>query len=414
MKDLEFTVEDYLETLVGLRTDEKFKIDRSDINFVGSIGRQVFKGIGLTDRQHTVIKEKLMSYRKQFNEYGYTELENNLDNLRIPVRNIDRSRWIKIVNSLGNDSVYESHASPFIAVRFSFQKKLISALEHLNTKLQTKPYHYDKLNKIQYYEYNERNLYEIVTAFKDKNFELDETVESLYQKISSFKEEDVVPGIFNYEIKNLNATATKMIEDELGKPNKDNILLYKDRTFKYGLHRVDHVQNDNSLEARIAHRRTPSVQVSKDTYHMDTLLLALENLKRYPILVIVPSTMCYDAVVSTHSYIKNLIPSNEISVTFRMDNQGEGIEFNKYIKRECINNLVDTDTKIVYNLDTKVPKPLINSGWKPSTILVVGSTGLTSTRKVLDLYPGVDLTVYHIDGNSPGYSRYMRRDMESI
>jgi hypothetical protein len=413
MKDLDYTVEDYLETLVGLRTDEKFEIDRSDQNFVRSIGRQVFKGVSLTDRQCDAVKEKLIKYEDQFISNGYASLKNNLDRLRFPVREIDRSRWIKIVDDAENIILSSEEKGPWIAVRFSFQKKLISAIEEIRRKLEDSP-KYNAITKVQYFEYNERNLYEIVTAFKDKNFVLDEQVLTLYQSISKFTKEDSVPGIFNYKIKNLHPNGVKMLVDEIGEPTQNNLLLYKDRSYKYGLHCVENLECNNSLESKIAHRSTPAVQVNKSRYSVDDLVLALENLKRFPILVIVPSTTCYDAVVSTHEYVKNLIDPAEVSVTFRMDNHDEGIDFNKYIKREKINNKVDKHTKIVYNLDNKVPKPVVNSGWTPNTILIVGTTGLTSTRKVLDLYPGVDLMLYHIDGESPGYSRYMRREMDLI
>ena len=56
MNNLENTVEDYLERLVGLQDDNvKYTLDSSDISILRSIGRQVFKGIALTDRQHELV-----------------------------------------------------------------------------------------------------------------------------------------------------------------------------------------------------------------------------------------------------------------------------------------------------------------------------------------------------------------------
>ena len=61
MNNLENTVEDYLERLVGLQDDNvKYTLDSSDISILRSIGRQVFKGIALTDRQHELVKNKLI------------------------------------------------------------------------------------------------------------------------------------------------------------------------------------------------------------------------------------------------------------------------------------------------------------------------------------------------------------------
>lgn len=412
MKDLNYNVEDYLETIAGLRTNEKFNIDRSDVSFIGSIARQVFKGTGLTDRQHTAIKEKLLKYENELIKHEYLYLKENLEKFRMPLRSIDRSRWIKLVDN-PDDIVYEASSNPWIAVRFSFQKNLISAIEELRKKLDEQPV-YDKIKKIQYFEYNERNLYEIVNAFKNKNFEIDEQLLEAYEKILKFTEEDSIPGVYNYKIKNLHPNGKNLIVKELGPPNEDNILLYKDRSIKYGLKAVDNIVNDNSLECKIACRKNVSVLLDKDIYAIDTVLLSLEKLKRLPLLILVPSTTPYDSIVTIHNYIKNLISSSDVSVSFRMDNQNEGINFNQYIKREKINNKVDSNTKIVYNLDTKVPKPLINSNWTPGTILVAGTTSFNSTRKVLDMYPGVDLIIHYGEEKSPGYLRYMRREMDSI
>ena len=47
------------------------------------------------------------------------------------------------------------------------------------------------------------------------------------------------------------------------------------------------------------------------------------------------------------------------SVLFRLDNDADGAEFNQYIKRNNLNNLVDNNTKIVYISNNKIPKPML-------------------------------------------------------
>ena len=55
------TIEDCLETLVGLvdETTGQHVIDNNDYSILTSIGRQVFRGIALTDRQYEVVKSKI-------------------------------------------------------------------------------------------------------------------------------------------------------------------------------------------------------------------------------------------------------------------------------------------------------------------------------------------------------------------
>ena len=201
------TVEDYIEILANIQTvgqDITFKIVSSDYNLVNSLARQTVKGTPFTDRQCELAKKKITEYQDQFESVGISV--SDLTNLRMPLREIDRSRWIKIVEHQGSDRVYEADSAPFIAVRFTFQKKLISAIEQLSRAVTEKP-SYDRENKIHYFPYSERSLWEIVEAFKDKNFELDENTQSVYDKISQFNANDHVPGIYNYELKNIPDTA---------------------------------------------------------------------------------------------------------------------------------------------------------------------------------------------------------------
>ena len=398
------TVEDYIEVLAGVQSGgDSINLDKSDYNLIGSLARQTFKGIPYTDRQCDLAKNKIIYYKDQLNLTDFTV--NDLDKLRMPLREIDRSRWIKLEETSQGES---------IAVRFTFQKKLISALE----KLSIKPYHYDKVRKIQYFLYSEKSLFDVVNAFKDRNFDIDPGVQDAYDKINLFNKEETVPGLYNYKLKNLPESATKLIIEELGNPSQNNVMLYKDRSLKYGIN-VTYTGETNSLESRIATRKEPNISLDSNTINVDTLLLALENLKRHKLMVLVASgdnNSCYDDVVQVHEYIKNLIQPSEVSVSFRLDNVSDGLEFNRYIRREGINNKVDNNTKVVYNLNNKLPKPLYNSNWIPDAIILLNSNGYIATRKVLDCYPNVDLII-HLNNPSmvAGYGAYyMKRGIHKI
>jgi hypothetical protein len=143
--------------------------------------------------------------------------------------------------------------------------------------------------------------------------------------------------------------------------------------------------------------------------------LSLENLQRFPVLILVPQLSCHDIIVTVQEYIRNLIPPEDVSVVFRLDNMGEGILFNSYIKDQHLNNKVDSNTKIVYSLDNKIPKPLLTSSWSPQTIIVYGnSSGYVNTRKVLDCFSDKDLILYYGDQVGAGRSQYYRREFDKI
>ena len=92
------TIEDCLEALVGLVdiTDVPFKVQSEDYTILSSIARQVFNGTAFTDRQYNVVKLKLTtSYSDQFASIDNFYMA--LDTLRMPLRQIDRSHWVKVV-----------------------------------------------------------------------------------------------------------------------------------------------------------------------------------------------------------------------------------------------------------------------------------------------------------------------------
>ena len=312
------TVEDYIEVLAGVQSGgDSINLEKSDYNLISSLARQTFKGIAYTDRQFGLAKNKIVYYKDQLNLTEF--VVNDLDNLRMPLREIDRSRWIRLETTNKGES---------ISVRFTFQKKLISALE----KLSSRPYHYDKVKKIQYFDYSEKTLFDIVNAFKDRNFVIEPRVQDIYDKIELFNKEETVPGVYNYKLKNLPESGAKLIVNELGEPSSDNVMFYKDRSLKYGID-VEYAGETNSLEARIATRRESNISLDSTTIKIDTVLLALENLKRHKLLLLVASgddNSTYDDVVQLHEYIKNLIQPSEVSVSFRLDNVSDGLEFNTH------------------------------------------------------------------------------------
>ena len=117
------TIEDCLELLVGFQTAPKgmFTIKKEDYNILTSIGRQVVRGIGLTDRQHELLKTKLLSYSDMYED----DITKSLDNLRIPLRKLNREKTIKLVrNQL--PSILGASEELWIAVKFIFNKKFYS------------------------------------------------------------------------------------------------------------------------------------------------------------------------------------------------------------------------------------------------------------------------------------------------
>ena len=99
-------VEDYLEILSSIHDNshkEGFKILPEDQSLMFSLARQTFRGTPLTDRQLELSQKKLIEYKAQFLEKGYNNFDTDITSLRMPLREIDRSKTITFVElSLSN------------------------------------------------------------------------------------------------------------------------------------------------------------------------------------------------------------------------------------------------------------------------------------------------------------------------
>jgi len=385
----EKTIESYLELLTGLQGNQTFVIQSSDQTILRSIARQVFKGVALTDRQYEVVKEKLLSYADQFTALEY-DVFGAVNTLRQPLRQIDRTKYIKILNNK-------------IKIRFPFSKKDIIKLEMAKTN--STGYEHEKGSHEHMFEYSEQSVFAILNEFADTSFEIDAELIEIYNKIKQIKNnyENYVPGIYNLELKNVNATARKLIVDELGDLDQTNLIKYVDRRFRYGIESVGASPNDTLLN-KIAYRKSAELMLSPIEHDTHSVLSALWQLERFPLLVILDRANAEEQLHEMVNYYRDMLPFEESSVLFRLD--GNDSSFNALVKDRKLNNWVDKSTKIVYISTDTLPKLLVNGEWKPHTAISYNSR----LDKLVNAYVGFncDLIVYREASMSPfrKYSKF--------
>jgi len=392
-------IEEYLDILLGFAGNTDYDINKSDYGLLLSIRNQLYKNIGLTDRQLILIQEKLNLYSSQLEENGYTNLD--FSQSKLPIREIDRSRWIKIIDDK-------------IAVRFIFNKKLISVLEEL--RMQGLDSDYDKQEKIHFYKYNESNLFKIVNSLRDRNFVLSDEVLSIYEKLEEMNnnKKDYIPGVYNYQLKNLKQKTIDIIISSMGEPNKDNLALYKDRRLQLGLHHFDESDlnessfNLTTLTKKVISRNKSQLLIKPSMYTLDNVIETVLELHRFPLLVIVNEKLALDTIIECQKRFNNIISNESITTMFRKDNDNEGKIFNEYIKNKHLNNSLDNSTKVVYITNNKIPKPLLKSGWQPSAVLSFDST--RANPKIATYLGEFDLVMYY--DNEPSYM--LRNYIEKI
>lgn len=412
------TIEEYIQALANLKhtvTNQDFIVERSDYSLIASLARQTLRNIAFTDRQFELAKRKVQEYEEQFTSKGIT-LE-NINNLSMPLREIDRSKYITIVNTSDVRIVSESEKEnwKWIKIRFPFSKKTIVVLEEIAYTAR-KFYYHEKGSHEHYFKLNEKTIYETVNAFKDKNFKIDPELLENYDKLVEMKnnKNKHIPGVYNYTLQNLNDKAIDYIISDIGKPSKDNLPLYYDRKDMYGLFHFDQedveetVKNLSVLSKKIIARKQNNVFVNSTEYHFNLVAESILELFRFPILVVLGNDDL-EKMRLVHSAFKNIFSSDSFCALYRKDNNTEeNKEFNQYIKHNNLNNPLDNDTKIVYiNID-KIPKTLLQSEWKPRIVLLTTSfrlnTKLTAYTSEFDL-------IMHYDSEP---SVFLRRDIDYI
>lgn len=376
--DTPTTIEDCLEILVGLQDyDAEFKVEKADKHILESIGRQVFKGIALTDRQLDLVKTKFLFYKKQFDEASINIIE--LDTLRQPLRQIDRSKYIRLVDYPHNH-VYEATNNKWIEIRFPFSKKMILVLSDIPKR--SGEYIHEQGTHSHYFIYNEFYVDQIVTAFEGKNFDIDKEILDLYEEIKIMKNnpQDYLPGVYGLKLKNLNDKAVEYLITDIGEPTKDNLYLYRDRKNIFGLSHFDEDDLDESvrqltpLSKKLLYRKTNRVLVNKNEYNLDRLLETLLELHRYPCLFILNEYQCHYVLPELHNRLKNIFYSNTMTCLFRLENKdSKNKDFNEYIKENNLNSPLDKSSKIVYISNTELKKTMFKVEWQPKTVVLFDS-----------------------------------------
>lgn len=404
---MNYTIEDYIEFLSGVITPDNqtfvFDLDSSDKNLIFSLAKQTIRGIAFTDRQFELAKTKVLYYEPQLKKVGFDLL--TIDNLRYPLRKIDRSKWIKIIDNKSGE--------PCIGVRFPFTKKMIKYIDFLEKLSDRK--NYDKANKIHFVPINESNIYSVIEKFKDANFDIDDNLTHIHREILHMKNnnEEYAPGIFGFKLKNLHDNAIEYALSSIGEPNIENLARYKDKQDALGIVHFDESDLATSVNAtqpltrRLIYRKQKTVFVSNKEFTIDNLAETLLELYRFPVLFLLPEADSLDYLIETHHSFRNIIPNDKITNLYRKENDTEeNKEYNRYIKENKINNPLAIDSKIVYTTNNKIPKPMIEIDWTPSVAVLLTSKRVPSN--VETYLNDLDLVIHYDDDATP-WARYVER-----
>jgi hypothetical protein len=332
--------------------------------------RQLERNIGLTDRQHELAKQKIRLYKDELALMGFNDLEESLVTLKIPLRQIDRSKFIEIVDSNDDDrlSTKGGKLTNWIKIGFPFNKKTIQAVDAL-AKEDRRSYHHTSGSHNHYFILTEPLIEKVISTFLNRNFIIDPALIIMADEISAIRAnmQDYVPGLYSNVLKNVRPKAAEFIASELNEDDPYYALKLSDRRGRYGLEHVDVDDMPVDLLGEIVFRDRIEVVVDPELHSISALANVVNTLGRLPLLVLVDDNDALDQVKLVHEAFPDVSDSDQ-SVLFRVKSSGK-YSVNNYIKDNNLNNWVDKTTKIVYISKSKLPKVLLNSKWQPMCVL---------------------------------------------
>lgn len=355
-------IEDCIEVLVKERDNPSLRAVTTD-HIIMSLYRQIQKKIGLTDKQMLLAKDKILKF-KSFMDTVVDNLDDVLEETRLPIRAIDRDKSVTIVHIKNSD---------FIKIKFPFNKKIMTDLSTITVTLNRgTTYLHERGTNEHFIKLTEENILKVFEVFLKKTFFIDPELVDLHTEIQEVKKfpEKYLPGIHNNRIVNLPDHACSLIEKDLGKLDLDTRVLYKDRSLKYGLSYFDYIIPENTLAEKIANRTETEVLLDK-SLNVEQIVESLITLKRDPFIVLINESNKQDDMLAELQYWNNefskFYKNSEQSVLFRVDSVPNTYTLNDYVKENQLNNWVDENTKVVYIKKSRLPSVIVKSAWKPAT-----------------------------------------------
>lgn len=396
-------IEDYLHVLV----DNHMSPLDSDLHILASISKQVKKGVALTDRQYNLIVQKILLYRDRFESFN----ESSLLNVRLPLRSIDRSKYITLADTaeVYKATPYESYKSKWkwIKVRFPFSKKLISSLQETISKY-SKIYFHKNGSHTHYFKLTETTLIDVVEIFDDKNFTIDAEILETYNTLKLLQKErdSIVPMYKDNAYRNLSKEALSFIKNELGTIENINVYKVYDRRFRYGCQEIDLTIPNSSLTSKIAIRTKTDCHIDSKSVTIDNVVGSLLELDRFPLLVVVDEADALEQIQMFYKSICNVVSPEEQIILFRSDTSND-YTVNDFIVDRKINNWLDSNIKIAYITNKKLPKLLLKGTWKPLACLTF--TNVVMRHQLVNYCKDVsDLNIYYDEAplrqNKNGYN----------
>lgn len=377
------TVDQILKTLTQQIKTVDFKISAKDRRILISLSGQIDQGNFLTENQANLLLKILKENTSTITLDGI-DLEKEL---QLPLW----SQNFRVIEKIRKIYLPESHPDQ-IFIEFTYDKRLKNKLLSLNGKISGSVTSISA--KIHAVAFCEKNIHMVVKEFAGDRFDIDEKIFIFDQEIRRILKDNINPyNVFQLE----NEILKKSIENEIGPISHDNLLLLQDRKFRYQ-YQISEKIAEKSLTADIAQRQSTKIFVDSKKVSLVSLVKSIKELHRFPLLLIfdghVSKTDKKSLDLLTEAIAINNI-DDQVGIYFRFNQATDLSNFNTAIADLKYNKNLGPNTTIAGISNNKIPKFLVNSEWKPNSI--ISFTANFRNNKSYVYFSDVDLAIYYTD-----------------
>lgn len=355
-------------------------IPSKDKKILSSLARQVIHGNFLTENQGNLLvkifqENKVLLPVVTSNQQELLDFPRWSENFRV----IDQIR--KIFST--------TNPEPILIVEYTYNKRIKQFFSDLTKVVQGQ---IRTEGRFCFIPLTEKNVYNVVKGLKNFNFQIDSKIWNFYQEICDILQTQTTP----YDVFSLdNEKYIKRILDDVVEISKNNLTLLNDRRLTYQYQIFDK-NYEKTLTNSLANRESIKVFLHSDLFSLDDVLISLNELNRFPLLVVFNG---HDSKETTENFekleksLKNL-GIFDVGIYFRFDNTTESNKnFNNKISKLNYNQYLKDDTKIVGITNNKLPKFLIKSQWYPRSVISFSNN--FKNNKTSIYCDAVDLIVYY-------------------
>ena len=359
------------------------QIPARDKKVLISLARQINSGHFLTENQSKL----LVKIFKENSGHIFDPLSENLEAIETPTW----SHSFRVLDQVRKIFLAKEHEGR-ILVEFTYNKRLRQQITELNKTIEGQML---SINNRQYsVPLTEKNLHQVVNAFKPQGFSIDPLIMKFYEEISEIYEK----SSNQFDVFNLsNEKIINLINHDTGGISEDNLILLNDRRLKFQ-YSVFSKNPENSLKNSLANRPSSRVWINSSTTSLNDIVTALQELNRLPVLFIFnghDSKECLQNLKKMTISLKNCDIDN-VGIYFRFDSAGDSNkDFNASISHLGYNVKLDKQTLVAGIANNKLPKFMLKNGWYPSSVISFSNNFKSNKTSVY--CDAVDLIVYYND-----------------